>query len=104
MTISIGFHPPLPCCTMQDADGTLCGKQATVGTLYPAAGGLWMLQPFCRDCAIALVSVYSPPDELFPPAAGTSAITPADAERITERIAERAIRVVGLFKRFGGEP
>lgn len=94
MTTTIGFHPALPCCTMRDADGALCGKAATVGTLYPAAGGLWLVQPFCRECALALVSAHAPEtDELFPPAVESGA----------ERIADRAIRVVGAFKRFGDD-
>jgi len=64
-TTTIGFHPSVPCSTIVDADGHLCGKEATVGTLYPMGGGQYILQPFCRDCTQKLVQVYA--GELFPP-------------------------------------
>lgn len=67
-TISIGFSPALPCCTIQGA--LKCGKEATAGTLYPTSGGNYILQPFCRDCTQALLRVYEPQGgELFPEAA-----------------------------------
>lgn len=82
MTTSIGFTPALACSTMKDPDGTLCGKPATAGTLYSMAGGNWILQPFCRDCTAALLRVYGPPGDLFPPAQAT---TPADDAGETAR-------------------
>ncbi len=95
MTTSIGFTPALPCVTIQG--GTTCGKPATAGTLYPTGDGNYILQPFCRECTQALLRIYGPEGDLFPPAAASTALEDA------ERIAGRAIRVVGRMKRFGGE-
>ena len=91
MTTSIGFTPALPCATIQG--DRMCGKPATAGTLYPLTGGLWLLQPFCRDCTAALLWVYGGDAELFPPAAASTSA--ADAERQ----AEQAIGIVGKLKR-----
>jgi hypothetical protein len=54
----ISFSPSLPCGALA-ADGVLrCGKDATVGTLYPMGGGEWMLQPFCRECVAGMQRAY----------------------------------------------
>jgi hypothetical protein len=95
VTISIGFTPAVPCCTIQGI--TMCGEPATAGILYPTNDGNYILQPFCQSCTQALLRVYGPHSELFPPVAAQTALEDA------ERIAERAIRVVGRMKRFGGE-
>jgi hypothetical protein len=58
-TITITFSPALPCSTWHG--DRLCGKDATVAQVYPAAGG-WLMQPiFCRDCTAALARIYLPP-------------------------------------------
>jgi hypothetical protein len=58
---SISFSPALPCSSM--IGDTLCGKDATVATLYPMGGGQFILQPFCRTCVAQLQQIYGPPAE-----------------------------------------
>lgn len=55
----ITFSPPLPCSTV--IGDQLCGKDATVGMLYPMGGGQYVLQPFCRACVAGLERVYRAP-------------------------------------------
>jgi hypothetical protein len=57
-TVTITFTPALPCSTWQG--DRLCGKDATVAQVYPAAGG-WLMQPICRDCTTALLRIYVAP-------------------------------------------
>ena len=58
---TISFNPALPCCTWQG--DVLCGKPATVATLYPTGGGMYIMQPICRDCVAALERVYFPDEK-----------------------------------------
>jgi hypothetical protein len=55
-TLTIRFDPPLPCATI-DGDRR-CGKDATAATLYPTGGGMYIMQPICRDCVAGLAKVY----------------------------------------------
>ena len=55
----ITFSPALPCSSV--IGDRRCGRDATVGTLYPMGGGQYILQPFCKTCVQALQKVYAPP-------------------------------------------
>lgn len=82
-TTTIGFHPALPCSTVQ-GDG-ICGQPATAGTLYPTGGGQYLLQPFCRDCTAALMRVYGPDSsELFPPPPGPKLTIVGRRKRVSD--------------------
>lgn len=60
VTTTITFSPPRPCSTIRGT--ALCGKPATVGTLYQIGGGQYILQPFCRECVAAMQRNYAPDD------------------------------------------
>jgi len=55
---TITFDPPLPCSGIGVDGSTRCGKDATVGTITPAGGGQYLLQPFCRECVAAMQQNY----------------------------------------------
>jgi hypothetical protein len=58
-TTTITFSPALPCSTISADGAALCGKDATVGTLYPMGGGQYILQPICRECVAAMQRNYA---------------------------------------------
>jgi hypothetical protein len=54
-SLTITFDPPLPCSTW--LFGRLCGKPATVATIYPTGGSMYIMQPICKDCVAGLAKV-----------------------------------------------
>lgn len=63
--VALSTLTPLPCSIRKTTAGNpngICGKPATAGYVYPHTSyhspGCWIVQPVCRECAMAAANVY----------------------------------------------